>query len=123
MEITEGLFRPDVKPAFVREARGKFGDDKSRRHKENNRRDDPQTDRGLPVVRCGRYPARAKDSGDIKKQHIPETHHASKFGDGAWRCRGRLAHSFTLMRGETGLPASRGHIQLGDEFVQEPEIS
>ena len=81
MKITKGFLGPDVETAFVREARGEFGDHKRRGDEKNYRGEDPEADGGGAVVGGGGDPTGAEDRGDVEEQDVPKAHFFAELFD------------------------------------------
>ena len=99
VKIPERHFRPDVQPAFFRKSRRKFHHHKRRRDKKQHGRQNPQTDRRLPVARRRRDPPRPQHRGDAKQQHVPESHRAAQLMLRVGMRWARLAHDVTSNSG------------------------
>src|SRR5277367_6211513 len=99
MEISKRFLGPDVQATFFRESRRQLIDHQGAGHKEKQRRQYPQTDRGSSVVPRGRNPARPQHRGDVEEQHIPEAHCFAKLR--FWISSGgrRRAHRVTSSAG------------------------
>src|SRR5690348_171466 len=85
VKIAEGLLRPNVKSAFLRETRGKFGDDERRGDEKQNRGKNPEADGRRAVVPSGGDPARTQNGDDIEQKNVPETEDFSELMLGVLR--------------------------------------
>ena len=71
LPLAEGLRRPDVEAAFLRDRRRERGHREALRDEEDERREHPEKERRRAVRGRERDPAHADDRGDVEEDDVP----------------------------------------------------